>query len=381
MKKILSLFLASLFLLSLFSPLATAAAKGKVSITGGPDEWKRGSAFDIEVELNRNPGFLSLRIDVAFDPLVLKVIRVTNISPLPGFHYDIEDDGVILRYKKESGANLTATGKLARIRFEVKEDAIYGDSAISPVITQKLYDAMDSAGKAVPFDTSPLSFHLACPHKNPTLTVLTEANFEVEGTAEETCPDCGLVTPKTISPTLSSEDGKTTATLFTGEYLNSDKKTLRTEYLHGGEEVEKATGLFSDSLVRCFKVDFTKNGAPFSPANNCDITLATDFELPGILALYVLSGDDARQLEMKREENVLSFSFVPGTYVLVSRSAEEPVIPESTSPQKSELPESSTRSAEEEQKREEIRLICLGIFAFLLCGGAAIIILRKKETY
>lgn len=380
MKKFLCILVSVLLLFSLFP--VSAAEKGKVSITGGPAEFRRGTTFDVEVELNRNPGFLSLRMDIAFDPLVLKVVRVTNTSHLPGFHYDIEEDGVILRYKKESGSNLNATGKLARIRFQVREDAIYGDSAISPVISQKLYDAQDSAGKAVPFDTVPLSFSLPCPHKNPALSILTEADFETEGTAEEICPDCGLVTPKALLPTLLSEDTKTKAILNIGEYQNKDKKTLNTQYLFATPEFEKAKEIFSDSLIRCFQVDFTKNSAPFSPEKACEITLHTDFELPEIIALYVITEEGARQIEVKKEETLLTFSYEKGTYAIVSREEEEPVIPEATAPAKTTAPEETKETnPENEAKRKELLLIGGGIFALFLCGGAALFLLRRRQDF
>lgn len=381
MKKILCLSLALLLLVSLFPLSAFGAGKGKVSIVGGPEEFRRGTAFDVEVELNRNPGFLSLRVEVAFDPMVLKVVNVTNLSTLPGFQHEIGEDGVILRYKKDSGQDLTATGKLARIRFQVKDNAIYGDSEISPIISQKLYDAVNSEGKAISFDTVPLTLHLACPHRNTTQNVLTPATFEALGTAEEVCSDCSLVTPVTLTPTLSSEDGKTKATLEIGEYLEADAKSIRTEYLFSGPEVDKAKELFSDSLLRCFSVSFTKNAAPFAPDKPSQITLEPDFDLPEVVALYVLTGEEARQIEVKKEEALLSFPYTPGAYVLVSRSNEEPNIPETTAPKKTTVEESKEFDPDEEARKKELLLIGGGIFALFLCGGAFLILLRSKQNF
>ena len=376
------LLLCSLFLTSLLlSVPAQGAGKGKISLSGDVASLARGSEFEATLEMSRNPGITSLRVAVGYDDRVLEVLEVESLGLLPGYRENRQEGKVILHWKRDgAGNNITGRGKLARIRFRVLKDAIYGDSAVTLTVSQSLYDAQDSQGKSVPFDTSSLAFHLACPHKDPVLTVIREATFEEEGLASQTCPDCGETWERPLLPTLASQDGKTVATLNVGEYRNEEEKGLRTEYLHGGEYAEAAKAIFGDEIIRVFRVHFTRSSSAFSPAGECKILLETDFDLPEEMTLYLLSGDLTRQVDFSRRGNKLEFLWQDGVFVLVSREEnEEEEVPQRADDEE-EVP-ATTLSSREREKRRDILMISAGVGAFLICGAGIIFLARKTKHF
>ncbi len=382
MKKILSLLLVLVLLFCTFPLPVSGVSKGKLTLSGKVEKLYRTLAFDVEVELNRNPGIANLRATLCFDPKVLEVLEVEGLGILPGFSYDKNEDEILLRWAKENkGADLTARGKLVRIKFRVLEKAIYGDSAITLSISQKLYDATNSQGQSVPFDTANLPFTLVCPHDSPKIETVKEPSFEEAGTALSTCPDCLESKEIPLLPTLSSEDGKTVATLNVGEFSNSDEKSIRTEYIFGGEEKDKADLIFGDTVIRAFRIHINKGANSFTPAGECKILLKTDYDLPVEISLYALVEGGAEQIEMTRNEGEIEFLYQDMTYVLVSRTVESaPEIPPETTAKKEEIP-TTTLTEEERQRRDDLTLICVGIAALVLCGAGAILLTRKNKRF
>ena len=383
MKKYGLLFCSFLLCALFLSVPAEGAGKGKLSLSGDVDSLARGSEFEATLEMNRNPGISSLRVAVGYDSRVLEVLEVESLGLLPGYRADQQEEKVVLHWKRESaGANITSRGNLARIRFRVLKNAIYGDSTVTLTVSQSLYDARDSQGKSVPFDTSSLAFHLACPHKDPVLTVIREATFEAEGVATQTCPDCGEVKEIPLLPTLTSQDGRTVATLNAGEYRNEEEKGLRTEYLHGGEYAEAAQAIFGDEVIRVFRIHFTRSSASFTPAGDCQILLKTDFDLPEEMTLYLLSGDLTRQVDLTRRGNELSFLWQDGVFVLVSREENvERDVPERIDGEEDSPVPTATLSPQEKEKRRDILLLSAGFAVLLLCGGGVIFFARKTKHF
>ncbi|MBR5295363.1 MAG: hypothetical protein IKU24_02095 [Clostridia bacterium] len=383
MKKILSLFLLLIFVLSLSTPSFSAPAKGKISLSGNMEDLRRGVSFEVVVELNRNPGISSLRTALTFDPNILAVEKAESLGILPGFSADKSEGQVLLRWaaKKES-SEITARGKIALITFRVLDDAIYGDSSISLNVSQKLYDAVNGSGDSIPFDTVSLPFTLTCPHKNPYLTTVTEATFEEMGAAKSICPDCGEIKDVPLFPTLSSEDGKTIATLNIGEFKNDDRKSLRTEYIFGGEEAQEAKKLFGKNLVRAFRIHITKTTADYVPQSPCTISLEINFDLEENTVLYALQDGGAELIPFEKEGNKLKFSYRDAVFAFVLRENEEPTVPSSTvtSTKKEEVTTSSA-FMEEEIKKKDLTLIFIGVGALVLCGAAAIFLTRKTKRF
>ncbi|MBR5295511.1 MAG: hypothetical protein IKU24_02850, partial [Clostridia bacterium] len=327
-------------------------------------------------------GISSLRTTLTYDPKVLAVEKTESLGIFPVFSADKSEGQVMLRWSAtKEGTNITARGKIALVTFRVLDDAIYGDSSISLNVSEKLYDAVNGAGDSVPFDTASLPFTLTCPHKKPYLTTIKEATFEEMGTAKSICPDCGEIKDVPLFPTLSSEDGKTVATLNIGEFKNDDRKSLRTEYIYSGEEAQEAKNLFGKNLVRAFRVHITKTTADYVPQSPCTISLEIGFDLEENTVLYALQDGGAELIDFEKDGNKLEFSYRDAVYALVERQEEKaPEIPTVTSTQKEE-PKTSSVSAEEEGMKKDLTLIFIGIGALVFCGAAAILLIRRTKRF
>lgn len=379
MKRVLSLFLA-LFLLC---PLLTAqgAVRGKISLEGKILNPKKGESFEVTVKLDQNPGIVSLRTTLSFDPKVLRLDEVTGAGAMPGFSFDPMENSVLLRWKRNGqGPDLTYTGDLAKIRFCVVDEPVYGDSAIDLAVSQNLYDAQNNDGYSVPFDAVGLAFTLICPHEKTDRSVQKEPDFETAGEMIQTCKSCGETERIPILPTLQSEDGSVRATLAVGEYKNNEKKGLSTELLSEGEEWKTASDTFGDSLVSVFRLAFTRDDAPFYPAGETKIEL-TQKDLPDEVALYILLDGGAERIDFARENDTLSFDYHDLPYVLVAREdPETPAIPETTPPSTTTA-STTTENTEDAQQQKEITLIVIGALVLILCGTGGIVLLNKRKKF
>ncbi len=385
MKKALSLLLALFLLLALPIP-AFSAAKGKLALTGNMKDLRRGISFEVAVELNRNPGIASLRTTVKFDPKVLEVEKAESLGILPGFSYEKEEGQLLLRWKKKNkGNNITSRGKIALITFRVKDDAVYGENSISMNVSQKLYDAVNMDGDAVPFETVSLPFVLACPHIDPTLTTVKEESFEEEGVAQSVCPDCGETKEVPILPRLFSEDEKTSVTFNAGEYSNADEKSIRTVYLFGGDEAQEAQALFGNGLIRAFRIRMTKNAVDFVPKGKATVLLETDFQVPEGAFLFTIRDGKSKKVTMKKEGEKISFAYEDAVFALVMESeqptpAPEPEKPKVSTAKKEKIP-TKTTLAKEETRQNDVTVILIGSLIFLVCGTAVIFLTRKTKHF
>ncbi len=380
MKRFLTFFLALILLFPLCP--VKGAIRGDMALKGEILNPKKGERFTVTLTMSQNPGIVSLRAVVTFDPKVLEAVEVEGIGPLPGFDFDLSENEILLRWKKGAqGREITATGDLAKITFRVVDDPIYGDSAIDLTVSQKLYDAQNSDGASVPFDTRGLAFTLFCPHEKQTRTVVTEPTFETEGKATLTCQRCGKSEEEAILPTLTSEDGKTVATLTAGEYKNDEIKSVFTQYLTEGEDWDAAQNIFGDDILHVFRLGFTRGDGPFYPAGKTSISLTADLSDEN-LALYVLLDGGAEQIEFLREENTLTFPYHESAFVLLNRKEpEEPEIPETTTSTTTKAPETSTRDTREEERQREVLLIISGSVFLILCLAGMIVLLGRRKKY
>lgn len=382
MKKILCGLLALLLFLPSLPFSGAAAAKGKITLSCETELFQRSKAFEVDLELNRNPGIASLRATLEFDEKVLEILEVKNLSLLPGFSKDQKENSLILRWKKSTeGSDLSATGRLCRITFRVKADAIYGDSKIALSVSQKLYDATNGAGASIPFDAQGLSVPLICPHKNTENEVITEASFEDPGLLKKTCTDCAEVMEEPLFPTLSSEDAKLSATIPAGIYQTKDEKSLHYEYLYGGEEAEEAKRIFGELLLRAFRIRFTKNGADFVPEEPIPLSFALDFTLPEDYSLYLMLDGGVEEMEAKMEENGLSFDYQDGVYALVIRERVSNEPPPSTAAPTESDPPKTTLSEEEKRKQKDLLVILGGAAVFLICGVGIVVLGRRRRRF
>lgn len=378
MKKTLSLLLFCFLLATLFTLDASGAAKGKMSLSGSMTDLKHGDSVGLLVELNRNPGVKNLRCAVDFDPKVLKFVGVEPTKTLPGFSFDEKEDQIILRWK--SDGDTTAMGELASISFRVKDDAIYGDSAVSLTVSEVLYDAVNAAGEAIPFDTSGVKFTLPCPHEEPAVTVEQVATFETEGILKETCPNCGNITVKPLLPSVKSDDGRVCVTFSAGEFADTDSVRVDVEYIYASEEAKSIRSLLGEGVLRAFRIRITKNGESYVPARDCTVSLLSDFTLPRSVTLYSLTEEGSTQPKFELAENTLHFDYDSTAFALVERTYTEPVIPTTTSKTTTTPSTTSVKITNEEQEHE-IFLITVGCIVLFVCGTGMILILARRKRY
>ena len=377
-KTALSLLLA--LLLGIFlSTGASGAERGKMTLNGNMTSIKHGDTVTLTVELNKNPGVKTLRCTVGFDPQVLEFVKAEKTKTLPNFSLEGKSDGVLLRWGSDK--DLTATGELARVTLRVKEDAIFGDSAVTLNVSENLYDAQNEAGDSVPFDTTDLKFVLLCPHKETTPSIEQEATFETEGILKRTCTACENVTTSPLSPTVNSCDGRVGADVSVGEFSNSDAVEIYLEDLYDTEEARGARELLGENTFYTFRIRFTKNGENYIPARNCKVRLSSDFPLPEGTVLYALADGGSVQTKFEIEEKDVFFDYDDVIFALVNRPYEEPVIPTATTTTTTTTPPASTVSSLEAERKKDLWLIGLGCGALVVCGVGMILLLGRRKRY
>ena len=376
MKRLWLVLLCLSLSLSLLSPFAFAAEKGKISFAAEVSTPVQGMTFTGHVELNRNPGVVSLITTLVYDPKVMEVKSVQDSGLLPGFHSTLEEGKVILQWKSEDDrVDMTRTGNLARVDFHIRDDAPYGNTRIIPQVSQKFLDARNAKGETVLFACQSLDLNLSCPHANTQVQETTPPTVALAGLGTVTCQDCGATWEEAILPSLVSDDGKTRGFVQAGQYTEGDEKGI--DYLYGGADFAKAKELFGFDLIRVFRVTWIKNQEVFDPAGKTPIQVTADFDLPADFVLYVLEEGGAKKVDCQWKGNVLHFDHYNAAFVLVSREVELPTVTvpsvTTTVPPSSEL----KLSPEEEAKRKEILTLGLGGTALVLFGGAALFLLRK----
>ena len=383
MKKFLPLLALCLLFCTLLTVGAAGASKGKITLSGEKNALKHGDTLELTVEINRNPGFKTLRCNVNFDRNVLEFVSAEGTQALNGFQYESSSDRLLLRWSGDK--DQTGGGKVAKMRFQVKKDAIYGDSSVTLSVSEAMYDAQNSRGEAVSFDTAGFKFSLSCPHENATSSVEQEATFEAEGVLKETCPSCGNTTMLPLLPTVKSADGRVIATVSVGEFTDDDIVEVRAENLYGTEEGKAALDTLGEDMFYCFRIRFTKNGESYIPTKECTVRLKSDSDLSGGLVLYAMVEEGALQPKFERNKNTVEFVYNDVVFALVARPEEkEPeVAPAVSSTGQKEEPKVTTTAVDplEAERRKEITLIVIGVVALVLCGTGMVLILGKRNRF
>lgn len=378
-------FLLLVFLFSALFPFSAAAEeKGKVSLTGEMENPVRTMTFDTDLELNRNPGLVSLRVTVRFDPAVLEMQSVRDLGLLPGYVVtDHSDQGeVVLQWKNsDEKKDLVASGKLARFSFTVRADAPYGKSKVTAEISKRLFDAQNAASQAVSFDSQPLSVDLVCPHLHRKQEVLEEATFDTAGKGKVICSDCGQEWENEVLPSLTSADGKLTGYVQPGQYKAEDQKSVRVDYLYGGAESRLCQNLFGDTLVRAFRITFTKNDEVFQPQGQSLARLETNFELPSDFVLYAVKENTAEKIDCAQSGVFLDFDPSAGVFAIVSREVQLPTVPPPIHTlSTTTAPPETTLSPAEAAKKKEALYFGLGVASLVFCGAGAVVLMKKREN-
>lgn len=129
MKKIISLVLSAILLLSVFTVL-TYAAEPDMQFSLKGSTGKPGDTVKVEVYLDKNPGTWAALFHLCFDTKVLKLKDVQNGEVFANSEFTkapLDNDG-FYRYYGQSDAlkNNTKTGLIMTAEFEVTEKAVNG---------------------------------------------------------------------------------------------------------------------------------------------------------------------------------------------------------------------------------------------------------------
>ncbi|MBE6712135.1 MAG: hypothetical protein E7580_01300 [Ruminococcaceae bacterium] len=381
MKKSLLFLSLSLLLCTLLSFGAQGASKGRMSLSGELTDLKPGSTVELTVLLNQNPGVTSLRCTVGFDPKVLKFVSAKGTKTLPDFSFEEREDGVLLRWNSET--DTVAAGEVAKLTLRVKKNALFGDSAVTLSVSEALFDAQNSRGEAVPFDTAGMSFTLSCPHDDPEQTVELEPTFETEGILKQTCPVCGNADLLPLLPEVESADGRVKVAFAAGEFSNGNRVDVFIDPLFAVTEEKEARKMLGSDMLRAFRIRILKDGEPYIPIRDCTVSLRYDAFLPEGTVLYLLMDGGALQPKFTREGSVLTFSYSPELFALVARTPyEEPEVPTTTAkPTTATVRPTTTEDPVEKARRKDLFLIAAGCVTLLLCGTGMILLLGRRKRF
>ena len=135
MKRCRRIMAALLALLMLSTMLYAGAAGDKVQIRlSGPETCAPGDTIQIKVELAENPGIANLVVDLSFDDSVLKLTKVEDAGMVgESLHSDRYTPPYRMTWADDlASSNITYTGTLATLTFEVSKDAKAGDTQFKP---------------------------------------------------------------------------------------------------------------------------------------------------------------------------------------------------------------------------------------------------------
>ena len=363
---------------------AVQNTRGKATISVQSAEWERGGTVEITLELNRNPGFVSMRVCLDFPEDVFTVEEAENLTLLPaeGAPEFVAGEGIVFRYRSEERTrDLLATGNLARVRLKIRDDAPYGDGSITMPFSERLFDVQNAKGMPVPFDGEPLSFTLACPHATRDTRVLVPPRFSEPGVGEDVCRECGDVKGRTILPTIVSDDEKLTATVPCGVFSDDKENSVKIEYVYGGKDASEAKVLFGDSVVRAWRIQFFEDGKRTAPNAEIHLVMTPEFEIPEHFSLYRLREEDAVKKAVTVQDGKLLMTYEDDLYILVKEESALPSLPDTlplVTEAKEEVPP-TTLSPEEEKKRRERFLVGGVALVMILFGAGAVFLLRRGK--
>ena len=131
MKKILSVLIVLVMLCGLLVVPASAAGNGSLSM--GSASGNRGDTVTLRVNLNSNPGLVTMTIRISYDTSVLQLTNVSNPGLLVGAQLNTSYGSpyTISWVDGATTTNNTKTGTIATFTFKILDNAKIGDSTVS----------------------------------------------------------------------------------------------------------------------------------------------------------------------------------------------------------------------------------------------------------
>ena len=160
MKRIFSVVIALLMLCSLLAVPAFAAGSGSMNM--GSASGNRGDTVTLSVNLNSNPGLVTMTIRVSYDTSVLQLTNVSNPGLLVGAQLNTSYGSpyTISWVDGATTTNNTKTGTIATFTFKILDNAKIGDSAV----TLQFIDSYDTDYNENSFSAASGKVTVKCNH-------------------------------------------------------------------------------------------------------------------------------------------------------------------------------------------------------------------------
>lgn len=180
MKRIFSIAIVLIMLCSLLAVHAYAAGNGSISM--GSASGNRGDTVTLSVNLNSNPGLVTMSIRVSYDTSVLQLTNVSNPGLLVGAQLNTSYGSpyTISWVDGATTTNNTKTGTIATFTFKILDNAKIGDSTVS----LQFVDSYDTDYNENSFSATSGKVTVTCKHSYGSWTKVNDT------THKRTCSIC-----------------------------------------------------------------------------------------------------------------------------------------------------------------------------------------------
>lgn len=182
MKRIFSLATVLLMLCGLLAVSTYAAGNGSMSMSSSSGN--RGDTVTLSVNLNSNPGLVTMSIRVSYDTSVLQLTNVSNPGLLVGAQLNTSYSSpyTISWVDGATTTNNTKTGTIATFTFKILDNAKIGDSTV----TLQFVDSYDTDYNENSFSASSGKVTVICKHSYGNWTKVNDT------THKHTCTVCSI---------------------------------------------------------------------------------------------------------------------------------------------------------------------------------------------
>ena len=129
----------------------TASAGEPPSINVSDSTGKVGELIDVSISLTNNPGITTMRLNVAYDEEVLRLVKTVDKGVLgKAVHYpgpDFHSPYILFWVNGTSRTNYTVSGDIAALQFEILKEAV--NSPVTVTYDLNRYDILNAADQKV----------------------------------------------------------------------------------------------------------------------------------------------------------------------------------------------------------------------------------------
>ena len=176
--------------------LTAAAAEPTLTLSASSGA-ARGETLEVQLLLTGNPGIWGPLVRVSYDAGQLELLSVANgeIYADSELMANVERNPVIISFNQQSLKNNYKNGKLATLKFRVKEAA----TANVTTIGISSYEIINCDETSVTFRTVDAAVTICSMHSFGEWQTVREATEAEDGERIRTCRNCGYVERETIS--------------------------------------------------------------------------------------------------------------------------------------------------------------------------------------